>query len=224
MSAAGGAGRRFVDLALGCGALRFGDFTLKSGRYSPYFLNVGDICSASALRELGEMYADAVLDLKIDGATLVGLPYKGIPLAALACAALAGRGMGDRFGFAYLRKEAKDHGEGGSLVGEMSGERPVVMVDDVLTAGTAATESINSLRSMGTEPIGLVVAYDRLENAGEGEDYASRKIALDFGIGFRSVATAVDLMNSVDAERARTIRDHLDRYAPSGDAVPSASA
>ncbi len=151
----------FFKLALRCEVLRFGSFTLKSGRISPYFFNLGRIASGGALRELAHAYADAILESGLQFDLLFGPAYKGIPLAAAVACALAERGRD--LPFAYNRKEAKDHGEGGVLVGaDVAGKR-VLIVDDVLTAGTALRESHGLLTGAGALPIAAITALDRQE-------------------------------------------------------------
>ena len=150
----------FLRLALDHGVLRFGEFTLKSGRISPYFFNLGVISSGAALATLGRAYAAALAAAEIDYDMLFGPAYKGIPLVAATAVALAAQGRD--VPFAYNRKEAKDHGEGGVLVGAKPAGK-VVIVDDVLTAGTALREAIDLLRRAGADPVAAVIALDRQE-------------------------------------------------------------
>jgi len=158
--------------------LRFGKFTLKSGRESPYFFNLGQIASGSAMRTLAGAYADALLASGVAFDTLFGPAYKGIPLVtALACA-LAERGRD--VPYVYNRKEAKDHGEGGLLVGAPPKGR-VVIVDDVLTAGTAMRESVKLIREAGAQPVAALIALDRREK-GKGELSAVQEIERDAGL------------------------------------------
>jgi len=152
--------RRFLDLALEREVLRFGEFTLKSGRVSPYFFNAGRFDSGAALARLADCYAEALIASKLEFDMLFGPAYKGIPLATAVGLALAARGIDAPI--AYNRKEAKAHGEGGVLVGAPLKGR-VLIVDDVITAGTAIRESLDIIRSAGAEPCGVLIALDRQE-------------------------------------------------------------
>ena len=166
----------FIRLALNAGVLRFGAFALKSGRTSPYFFNIGAIAGGAALARLADAYAAAFLDADLEAELLFGPAYKGIPLAATMATALAGRGRD--LGFAYNRKEAKDHGEGGVLVGAEPRGKRVVIVDDVLTAGTALRQSVELLRAEGAEPVAAMIALDRQER-GSGAASAVQFAAYD---------------------------------------------
>ena len=161
--------REFLDFAVQRGVLRFGEFTLKSGRQSPYFFNAGLFNSGAALAALGRFYARAIVESGIHFDMLFGPAYKGIPLVSAAAAALAER-HGRDLPWCFNRKEAKDHGEGGNLVGAPLAGR-VLIVDDVITAGTAVRESLNLIRAAGAMPVGLVIALDRQER-GQGEKSA----------------------------------------------------
>jgi orotate phosphoribosyltransferase len=153
--------RQFLELAVACQALRFGRFTLKSGRISPYFFNAGAFCDGKSLHSLAQSYADAIAASQIEFDVVFGPAYKGIPLAALVVDHLYQR-HGINAGFAYNRKEAKQHGEGGQTVGcPLQGR--VLLVDDVITAGTAISESLELIRSEGAQPVGVAVALDRQE-------------------------------------------------------------
>lgn len=160
----------FLKLALQHGVLKFGEFKLKSGRVSPYFFNLGLISTGAALRDLGRAYARALQQSGVAFDMLFGPAYKGIPLVSAVSIALAGpsTGSGGRdVPYAYNRKEAKDHGEGGLIVGTPPKGR-VVIVDDVLTAGTAMRESVQLLRAAGAEPVAAVIALDRQETGPNG--------------------------------------------------------
>ena len=153
--------REFLDLALELGVLRFGEFTLKSGRVSPYFFNAGLFSSGYAAAKLGRYYATAIAESEVEFDMLFGPAYKGIPLATLAAAALAEHHDID-VPYAFNRKEAKAHGEGGSIVGApLAGK--VLIVDDVITAGTAVREAQEIITSTGAEVAGLVISLDRQE-------------------------------------------------------------
>ena len=158
--------REFLDFALDLGVLRFGEFTLKSGRVSPYFFNAGLFNTGAALARLGRFYAQTIVDSGIRFDVLYGPAYKGIPLAAVTAAALYDH-HGIDIPYAFNRKEAKSHGEGGSIVGHpLRGD--VLIIDDVITAGTAIRESMDVIRAEGATPAGVVIALDRQER-GKGE-------------------------------------------------------
>jgi len=153
--------REFIDYALHCGVLRFGNFTLKSGRNSPYFFNTGLFDTGARLAKLGEFYAQAYLHAGIKADVLYGPAYKGIPLVCATAIALS-RATGAETPFAFNRKEAKDHGEGGLLVGtSLNGS--VLILDDVITAGTSVGESVEIIRQAGAKPCGVLVSLDRQE-------------------------------------------------------------
>lgn len=184
---------RFLQLALRADALRFGEFTLKSGRVSPYFFNAGRFDSGARLAELAGCYADAVDASGLDFDLLFGPAYKGIPLAtALGCEyARRGRDLP----LAFNRKEAKTHGEGGSLIGAPLAGRRVLIVDDVITAGTAIREALGIIREAGGTPAGIVIALDRQEIAGEGQTLsAAQAVTAEAGIPVIAVAGLNDLL------------------------------
>jgi orotate phosphoribosyltransferase len=180
----------FLALAIEREALRFGEFTLKSGRTSPYFFNAGRFDSGAALARLGACYAAALEASGLACDMLFGPAYKGIPLATAAATALAARGRD--LPLAFNRKEAKTHGEGGLLIGAPLAGR-VLIVDDVITAGTAIRESIALIRGAGAEPCGVLIALDRQER-GQGERSAAQEVAAGFGIPVIPVASLADLL------------------------------
>ena len=203
---------RFLDLALQAQALRFGEFTLKSGRVSPYFFNAGLFNSGTALSALAACYADALEQAGIGFDLLFGPAYKGIPLAtALACEyARRGRDLP----VAFNRKEAKAHGEGGSLIGAPLAGRRVLVVDDVITAGTAIREALGIIEGGGGTAAGIVIALDRQEIAGEGQSRsAAQAVAEEAGIPVIAVATLGDLLAFADASDALADeRERLQAY------------
>ena len=183
--------RAFLDLAVARNVLRFGQFTLKSGRVSPYFFNAGLFDSGAALATLGEAYADAATASGIGFDMVFGPAYKGIVLAAVTATALAAR-HGRDVPFAYNRKEAKDHGEGGTLVGAPLKGR-VLIVDDVITAGTAIRESLALIRAAGAEPAGVLIALDR-EERGQSALSATQELTQEYGIPIVAIARLADLV------------------------------
>lgn len=197
--------REFIAFACERGVLRFGEFKTKAGRLSPYFFNAGLFCDGASLDRFCDFYAQAILasDLKFD--ILFGPAYKGIPLVAGIAIALARRGR--NVPFCYNRKEAKDHGEGGILVGAPLTGRALI-VDDVISAGTSVRESVNIIRGAGAIPAGVVIALDRQEK-GSTELSAVQEVEKTFGMPVLSVATLENLIAflSGNAELER----HLDR-------------
>lgn len=183
--------RDFIELTLQRDVLRFGEFTLKSGRQSPYFFNMGRIDSGAALGQLGRAYAAALIDAGIAVDMLFGPAYKGIALAAATAIALAEQHQRD-LPWAYNRKEAKDHGEGGTLVGAPLKGR-VLIVDDVMTAGTAVRESLALIRAHGAKPAGVLIALDRQER-GQGDRSAAQEVAADHGIPVIAITGLDDVL------------------------------
>jgi len=181
---------RFFALALRCEVLRFGEFTLKSGRVSPYFFNAGRFDSGDALAALASCYADALEASDVQFDMLFGPAYKGIPLATALALTLAARGRD--LPVAFNRKEAKAHGEGGSLIGAPLIGR-VLIVDDVITAGTAVRESVQLIRAAGADVAGVLVALDRQER-GSGALSATAEVAKEFDLPVIAVARLNELL------------------------------
>lgn len=191
----------FFELCIGLGVLRFGRFTLKSGRESPYFFNSGLFNTGSSLARLAGFYAQAIVDSGIAFDGLFGPAYKGIPLVAavsMAMAALHGRDMP----YSFNRKQAKGYGEGGSLIGAPLKGR-ILIVDDVITAGTAIRESVDIIRAAGAEPVGVAIALDRQERGQESDRSAVQEVEARFGLRVIPVARLADLMNYVSHQPAR---------------------
>lgn len=183
--------KAFIELAVRCEVLRFGEFELKSGRLSPYFFNAGGFATGGALATLGRCYADALVSAQLSPDTLFGPAYKGIPLVATTVVALS-----DKYGldvpYTFNRKEAKTHGEGGSLVGASLSDN-VVIVDDVITAGTAVRESVDLIRAAGATPAGVVIGLDRCER-GQGERSAVQEASEELGLRVVSVINMHDII------------------------------
>ncbi|SEN65572.1 orotate phosphoribosyltransferase [Duganella sp. CF517] len=155
--------QQFIEFSVATGVLRFGEFTTKAGRQSPYFFNAGLFHDGATLAQLAQFYAQTLLDSGVEFDMLFGPAYKGITLASATAVALAGKGRNTSF--AFNRKEAKAHGEGGSLVGaKLQGK--VVIIDDVISAGTSVRESVDMIRAAGAEPCAVLIALDRMERSG----------------------------------------------------------
>ncbi len=206
---------QFLELALELGALRFGEFELKSGRISPYFFNSGQLSTGRAAAILGRCYAAALVNAGIRFDMLFGPAYKGISLAALTAAALAEH-HGLDCPFAYNRKEAKDHGEGGSTVGAAISGR-VVIVDDVISAGTAVGEAVRNVAAGGGATAGVVMALDRQEVATGSRRSAVRELEHRLGVPVLSIVTLDDLVahmreHSGFAQHLPAMRAYRERY------------
>jgi orotate phosphoribosyltransferase len=183
--------REFIRFAIERGVLRFGEFTLKSGRTSPYFFNAGLFNSGAALAQLGRFYASAVADSGIDFDVLFGPAYKGIPLAAATAISLAEHHQRD-LPWCFNRKEAKDHGEGGTLVGAPLNGR-VLIIDDVITAGTAIREVMQIISAQNAQAAGVLIALDRQER-GQGQLSAIQEVERDFGIPVVSIVSLAQVL------------------------------
>jgi len=191
--------REFIRFAIERGVLRFGQFTLKSGRVSPYFFNAGLFDSGQALAQLGRFYAAAIVDSGIDFDVLFGPAYKGIPLAATTAVALAEHHQRD-LPWCFNRKEAKDHGEGGTLVGAPLAGR-VLIIDDVITAGTAIREVMQIIQAQGAQAAGVLIALNRQER-GQGELSAIQEVERDYGMPVVSIVSLQQVLEYLaeDAE------------------------
>jgi orotate phosphoribosyltransferase len=184
----------FLDFAIGQGVLRFGEFTLKSGRISPYFFNAGLFQTGSALSRLGKFYAQAIVDSGVEFDMLFGPAYKGIPLAAATAIALYEH-HGKDYPYAFNRKEAKDHGEGGTIVGAPLQGR-VLVIDDVMTAGTAIRESANIVAAHGATLASVAISLDRQER-GTGTQSAVQEVEALYGISVISIVGLNEVINHV---------------------------
>ena len=182
--------QEFIEFALAQNVLRFGEFKTKAGRLSPYFFNAGLFNDGAALDRLSQFYAKAILESGIAVDMLYGPAYKGIPLVSVTALALARAGR--NLPFAFNRKEAKDHGEGGNIIGTPLAGR-VLIIDDVISAGTSVRESVDIIRDAGATPCGVVIALDRMER-GTGTLSAVQEVEQDYGIPVVAVATLDDLM------------------------------
>ena len=204
----------FIDLCVRLGVLRFGSFTLKSGRESPYFFNAGLLNTGAAIAAAGRAYAAALAASDLEFDMLFGPAYKGIPLVAITAAALAER-HARNVSFAFNRKEVKDHGEGGKIVGGPLKGR-VLIVDDVITAGTAIRESIDIIQGAGAAPAGVLLALDRQERASDSDLSAVQEVRSQYKIPVISVVNLADLMQHVSrsgqAGELSSMRLYRERY------------
>jgi orotate phosphoribosyltransferase len=189
----------FVAFAVASNVLCFGEFKTKAGRPSPYFFNAGLFNDGDRLRRLGEFYAKAIVDSGIAFDVLFGPAYKGIPLAASIAIALSA--MGRNVPFAFNRKEAKDHGEGGTVVGAALAGR-VLIVDDVISAGTSVRESVDLIRAAGAEPAAVLIALDRMER-GTGAVSAVQEVREQYGIPVVAVITLDNLVEFLERDASR---------------------
>ena len=193
---------QFIEFLMQEDVLKFGEFTLKSGRISPYFFNLGEVSSGAGFNRLGQAYADCILAHNLEFDVLFGPAYKGIPIAVATAVALAERGM--NVGVAYNRKEAKDHGEGGQLVGAQVKGR-VLLIDDVLTSGKAIREAVDIIRTTSADIVGAMIAMDRQELNDDGVT-AVGGLSQELGAPVMSIANLTDLIsylstsNTLDTE------------------------
>jgi len=200
--------QEFLRFVIDAGVLRFGSFTLKSGRVSPYFFNAGGFNTGASLGKLAHFYAQAIVSGGLEADVLFGPAYKGIPLAAATAIALA-REHGRETPFAFNRKEAKDHGEGGTIVGSpLVGD--ILLIDDVITAGTSVRESAALIESAGARLSGVIIALDRQER-GDGTTSAVQEVGKRYGIPVQSIVTLDDLVGYL--EETESDPDTLDALA-----------
>ena len=202
--------REFLGFAHELGVLRFGEFTLKSGRISPYFFNAGLFNTGAALARIGRFYARTIVDANIDFDVLYGPAYKGIPLAAVTAAALFDA-HGIDVPYAFNRKEAKAHGEGGNIVGHPLQGR-ILIIDDVITAGTAIRESMDIIQAAGATPAGVVIALDRQER-GQGQRSAIQEVEADYGMPVAAIVRLQELIEFVgETAQAKASLPKIEAY------------
>lgn len=200
----------FIQFALDAKVLSFGEFKTKAGRLSPYFFNAGDFNDGAKLGALGKFYAQALSNANIQYDMLFGPAYKGITLASATAVALADKGR--NVSFAYNRKEAKDHGEGGTLVGaKLKGN--VVIIDDVISAGTSVRESVEMIKQAGATPCAVLIALDRMERSGTdtaiGEQSAVQAVEKEFGIPVIAIANLRDLLTFLNQTKDSKLQEFL---------------
>jgi len=205
--------REFVDFSIRAGVLRFGEFKTKAGRLSPYFFNAGLFSDGQVLGELGTFYARAALASGIGFDIIFGPAYKGITLAAATAIGLAG--LGHNVPFCFNRKEAKDHGEGGNIVGAPLKGRALI-IDDVITDGASKREAIEIIRAAGATPVGVLIALDRQER-GQGERSATQEVSREFGLPVTAIATLADILATLrqrpeESGNVQKIEDYRRRY------------
>jgi orotate phosphoribosyltransferase len=195
--------QQFIAFSVSSGVLRFGDFVTKAGRNSPYFFNAGLFNDGAALGKLADFYAQTLLDSGVEFDMLFGPAYKGITLASATAVALAAKGR--NVPFAFNRKEAKDHGEGGTIVGAKLAGR-VVIIDDVISAGTSVRESVEMIQAAGATPCAVMIALDRMERSGkEGEMSALsavQEVTKSYGMPVISIGTLADLLDYISSADA----------------------
>jgi orotate phosphoribosyltransferase len=200
----------FIRFALEAQVLSFGEFKTKAGRQSPYFFNAGGFSDGALLGSLGKYYANALLESGVAFDMLYGPAYKGITLAAATAIALAHQNK--NVPFAYNRKEAKDHGEGGTLVGAPVKGR-VVIIDDVISAGTSVRESVELIRAAGAEPAAVLIALDRMERSGNAVDIGShsavQSVEQEFGIPVIAIASLSNVMDYLDVSKDPALQQYL---------------
>ena len=193
--------QQFIEFSVNAGVLRFGEFVTKAGRLSPYFFNAGLFNDGARLGQLANFYAQTLLDSGVGFDMLFGPAYKGITLASATAVALAAKGH--NVPFAYNRKEAKDHGEGGTIVGAKL-EGRVVIIDDVISAGTSVRESIELIKAAGATPCGVTIALDRQEKAtANGQDAAEsavQQVEQHYGLPVVAIATLGDLLRYLETQ------------------------
>ncbi|MBD3610583.1 MAG: orotate phosphoribosyltransferase [Gammaproteobacteria bacterium] len=202
--------KEFIQFAIEANVLRFGEFHLKSGRTSPYFFNAGLFNTGRMLAKLGQFYAQAIVDSGLKYDVLFGPAYKGIPLASTTAVALAEQ-HGTDIPYAFNRKEAKDHGEGGNIVGsELSGN--ILIIDDVITAGTAIRESMDIIAAHEAKPAGVIIALDRQEK-GQGEKSAIQEVEAEYNIPVLSIIRLEQLIQYLsESEQHQQYLDSVQSY------------
>jgi orotate phosphoribosyltransferase len=212
--------QNFLQAALDAQALKFGTFTLKSGRISPYFFNMGLFNTAQTLSTLAEAYARAIIDSGIEFDILFGPAYKGIPLAAITVTKLYEIG-GEKYaniGYSFNRKEKKDHGEGGSIVGCTLKDKKILIIDDVMTAGTAINEAFEIISNEGGNTVACIIALDRMETTKDSNECATKIVSKRYGVPVLSIVCFDDIIavlkNTLTDEQMQSILEYREKYVP----------
>lgn len=206
--------KNFLDLAVESKALRFGRFTLKSGRESPYFFNLGLFNTGKLLSNLASSYAIAIISSGLEFDVIFGPAYKGIPLAAITAAKLAeiGGSKYEKVAYAFNRKEKKDHGEGGCIVGAGLEGKRVLIIDDVMTAGTAINEAFEIIGAEKGEVVGTIIALDRQERTVDSQQSATQAVSKRYGIPVISIVTLSDIIAYLSGRISEEERDKIEQY------------
>ena len=191
--------QQFIKFMVECGVLKFGEFTLKSGRKAPYFINTGNYKTGAQLSHLGSYYAECINANNLEAETLVGPAYKGIPLAVSTAVALYNK-YGKELNYCFDRKEVKDHGEGGLFVGkQLSDGEKVIIIEDVMTSGKALRELLPKLQAAANVEIaGMVISVDRMERGLESNLSAVQEVLRDFGVKVYSIVTMADIISAIE--------------------------
>ena len=211
----------FLQAALDAEALKFGTFTLKSGRISPYFFNMGLFNTAKTLSTLAEAYARAIIDSGLEFDILFGPAYKGIPLAAITVTKLYEIG-GEKYsniGYSFNRKEKKDHGEGGSIVGCALKDKKILIIDDVMTAGTAINEAFGIISAEGGNTVACIIALDRMETTKDSNECATKIVSKRYNVPVLSIVSFDDIVEvlkeKLTSEQMNSILEYRKKYVPS---------